>query len=322
MWLQRLESDHDNLRAALDWAGETGDSETELAVAGGLWRFWRTRGHLSEGRRRLGEALDRAGEALPELRALALKGAAILADRQGAYGEARRLAEVSLGLYRAIGDERDTAYALATLGTVAASSERFEESEEFFEEALQLARGVDDVEVLALALANLGDLALSRGDYRRAQALSAESLGLDRQRGDIEGEAISLFNVGLASLELGAPEEGEAALGKSLKLFHQLGNSEGIAYCLEALAAAACSRNYGTHSARLLAAAESLRRTLGISLRPAELELHERTLARLCVICDPDAIDTASEEGRTLTVDQAVDLAQSRDFPRDSGGER
>ena len=317
MWLQRLQSDHDNLRAALDWAGEIGDSETELALTGGLWRFWRTRGHLSEGRRRLREALDRAGDAFPELRAAALKGAAILADRQGAYVEAMRLAEKSVELYRAIGDDRDLAYALATLGTVAASSERFEQSEEFFGEALRLARDVGDAEVLGITLANLGDLALSRGDYRMAQALSAESLDLDRERGDIEGQAISLFNVGLASIELGAPEEGEATLAESLTLFHQLGNSEGIAYCLEGLAAAACSRGHGLHSARLLAAAESLLEALGISLRPAELDLRERTLARLHVICDLEAFDAATGEGRSLTVEQAVDLAGRRDLSRD-----
>ena len=320
MWLQRLESDHDNLRAALDWTGEIGDSEVELSLVGGVWRFWRTRGHLSEGGRRLGDALDRAGDEFPELRARALKGAAIVADRQGAHGEAMRFAEESHELYRALGDDRDIAYALATLGTVAASLERFEQSEEFFEEALRLAREVGDAEVLGIALANLGDLALSRGDNRRARALSAESLDLDRERGDIEGQAISLFNVGLASIELEEPEEGEAALGESLTLFHQLGSSEGISYCLEALAAIASSRDRGIHSARLLAAAESLREALGISLRPAELDLHERTLARLHVICDADAFEEATEEGRTMTIDQAVELAVSADLSRDSLG--
>jgi predicted ATPase len=89
VWLERLEQDHANLRAALEWSqGTDGDTEIGLRLAGALWRFWWVRGHLTEGRQWLEAALARGADAPAALRAKALHGAGNLALPQGDYARA------------------------------------------------------------------------------------------------------------------------------------------------------------------------------------------------------------------------------------------
>ena len=104
-WLERLETEHDNLRAALAWSLERGETETALRLTGALGAFWRVRGHLSEGRAWLDRALagGTAGGG-GALRAKALQEAGTLAWCQGDYGAATALLEESLARWRTLED--------------------------------------------------------------------------------------------------------------------------------------------------------------------------------------------------------------------------
>ncbi|MGH2389011.1 MAG: ATP-binding protein, partial [Chloroflexota bacterium] len=104
VWLGRLEADHDNLRAALGWARDSGVAEPALRLAAALWRFWATRGYLSEGRGWLEAVLADSEQRWPTARAMALNGSGILAHHQGEYGRAETLHEESLALRRALED--------------------------------------------------------------------------------------------------------------------------------------------------------------------------------------------------------------------------
>lgn len=115
-WLERLEAEHANLRAALQRSLEREDRETALRLGGALWRFWLSQGHLNEGRRWLEEALAGGGGASASTRARALNGAGTLAHYQGDYGRAAELCGESLQLSRRLEDKRHIASALGRAG--------------------------------------------------------------------------------------------------------------------------------------------------------------------------------------------------------------
>jgi len=117
--LGRLETEHDNLRAALSWALERNEAELAVQLGGALWRFWTRVGHWSEGRRWLGEGLTQASTVPASVRAIALNGLGILLESQGDNRQAQTLFEESLELCRKIGDGKGIAMALCQLGWVA-----------------------------------------------------------------------------------------------------------------------------------------------------------------------------------------------------------
>ncbi len=133
VWLERLEAEHDNLRAALQWALEHGAVETALRLSGGLCHFWWTRGHLSEGRRWLHAALTASSAYATPLRAKAFFRAGGLAYSQGDYAGAKVLLEDSVALARAFSDEQALALALLTLGNVAADQGDYARSVALYE---------------------------------------------------------------------------------------------------------------------------------------------------------------------------------------------
>ncbi|HYY32067.1 MAG TPA: adenylate/guanylate cyclase domain-containing protein, partial [Gaiellaceae bacterium] len=135
-WLDRLEPEHDNLRAALDRLEASGESELALRLAGAVWGFWDMRGHLAEGRRRLEGALQ-ADERPTAARAEALNGAAALAFDGGDPSTARLRAEEALALHRALGDGWGAAYSVYLLGHAALEADPMR-ARRLFEESLRL----------------------------------------------------------------------------------------------------------------------------------------------------------------------------------------
>jgi non-specific serine/threonine protein kinase len=205
-WLDRLEDEQDNLRAALGWAQERSAADTDVVVQGlrlavALVRFWEVRGHWSAGRAQLtaviaaGRPYATAG-AGQALLARALVGAAGLALRQDDYAESRALEEESLSLGRAAGDQRTVAAALHVLGNVRRNEGDYAGAQALLQESLALRRALDDRVGSAASLYNLGQLAAIQGDYGRAQALLEESLALRRGIGDQSGIAAVLCKLG------------------------------------------------------------------------------------------------------------------------------
>ena len=184
-WLERLEVEHDNLRAALAWTAEAPERhELELRLATALQYFWRLRGHLSEGRRWLEAALARGGEAPVGVRGRALHAAAVFVDRQGDRAQARRLYEEALALFRSAGDDRLVARTLAELGGISILEEDYERAVALYDETIPLFRESGDLRALTVTLSNLASVAGLQGDYERARELGLEALALARERGD------------------------------------------------------------------------------------------------------------------------------------------
>jgi predicted ATPase/Tfp pilus assembly protein PilF len=234
-WLERLEREHDNLRAAVDMSIETGEAEAGLRLGGALSGFWDGRGYLSEGRERLAALvrLEPASRTAP--RAKALNGAGVLACRQGEYTAARARHEESLSIYRKLGDKLGVATSLHKLGFVTNLQGGPSEARSLFEESLAIFRELGDEHGIANSLRNLGNVASCQGDYAAARALYEESLLIDRRLGDRRGIAYSLGNLGIVAMKEGDYAAARTLYEESLAIARQLGDRRVIATTLHYL---------------------------------------------------------------------------------------
>jgi non-specific serine/threonine protein kinase len=310
-WLERLDAEHDNIRAVLEWA-LAADVATGLRLAGSLWRFWYALGYLSEGRWRLERLLQLAGGGTgiaPAVRAKALYGAGVLANEQREYRYVGTLIEEALGLYRAIDDKHGITACINVLALVARNERDFARSTLLHEESLALARRWGDHNGIARSLANLGVLARDEGEYRRAAALYEESAGLFEALGDMHGRSLALTNLAEALRYQGQHERALPLYRECLALHHVAGNKVGIVDCLEGLAALARLQGQPERAARLWGATEALRAAVGAALHAADSADHERNVAALHGELEPAVLSTAWAAGRAMTIDQAVAYA-------------
>jgi predicted ATPase/transcriptional regulator with XRE-family HTH domain/Tfp pilus assembly protein PilF len=258
LWLDRLEREHDNLRAALSCCLEAADpsaqgqtlglAEIGLRLAAALWRFWYVHGHLSEGRRWLERAIARCRPHNQDTKsqpaacdpcstpvAKALLGAGGLAWAQGDNPRAAQFYGESLALYRELGDRPGVANALNNLGVVVMEQGDYARARALHEESLALRRELADSWGIANSLNNLGVLALEQGDYARARALYEESLALRRELGNLQGIAMALTNLGRVISHLSDYPRASALHQEALGLFQQCADHSGSANALNNL---------------------------------------------------------------------------------------
>jgi predicted ATPase/class 3 adenylate cyclase/Tfp pilus assembly protein PilF len=233
-WLDRLENEHGNFRAALQWC-ESAEPVLELRLAGALWRFWSTRGYVGEGLGRLETAIAVPdADRMPGLRR-ALNGAANLAREQGDYSRAEALHQRSLSIARDHDDVHGTAEALNNLGLIALYQGDHESAERYCEQGLELFRQIDDAGGIAAALNNLGNVAREQGASDAAASLHKESLTLRRTLGDKRGIALSLNNLANVVLNQGDYWRAAGLHQESLALRRELGDRAGVATSLNNL---------------------------------------------------------------------------------------
>jgi tetratricopeptide (TPR) repeat protein len=224
-WLQRLEAEHDNMRAALGWALRRGETEQVLRLGGALWWFWFVRGHYSEGRRWLEEALAMDGPGSLEARAMALAGVGALAYEQDELERAEEACDEGLELLAHETTEQSEArlYLLLSLGHVALSSEDHTRATELFEESLALSREMGHGLGLAGSVMSLATVSYEQGDAQRATELFEESMDLFRERGDKLGLAWCLINLGLVVSSQGDPGQAAKLTEEGIALLRDLG---------------------------------------------------------------------------------------------------
>jgi len=258
-WLDKLEEEHDNIRAALLWATTQGLPAVEigLRIGAAIGRFWHLRGYYSEGREQLSELLELAKVAeereadnarsqtmtegvdgqwsLEVYKARALQWAGHLATLQGDNTSARSLLEEALSIQRELGEKEGMAYSLIGLGTVAFEQGEHALARSLFEESLALRREVGDKQGSAISLNNLGVVAKEQGDYPLARALLEESLSIARELGEKLGVGYALGNLALMDQEQEDYATARALYEESLALFRELGNKWAIAMALAGL---------------------------------------------------------------------------------------
>jgi len=291
LWLQRVETDHDNLRAALSSALEQGESAAALRLSGALGQFWFVRGHLSQGRQWLQQASDlsrRAGDM-----------AGMSSDYRGWYANGLE----ATGKLAWIQGDRAAAQAL-------------------YEESLALRRELGDKVGIASSLNNLGNVAHNRGDNAAARTLYEESLALSQELGHKQGIAISLNNLGNVALNLGDYATARAFHKESLALCRELDNKQGIAECLAGLAGVAHADGQSRRAAWLLGAVTASLERIGAHLDREDRTEFDRNMAAARAQLDEATFNTAWAEGRALTLEQAIVLALDQEQPWVIIGER
>lgn len=249
LWLDRLEVEHDNLRAALAWGSRIGDSggaergkataikdaQKALRMGGALVWFWYFRGYLSEGRGWLARVLALEGsEARNVAQAKALSAHGALAYLQSNFTAARALLEESLAIWKELEDRRGSAFALTFLGRVAVRQGDMGATQ-FGEESVALFRQIEDKWGMALSLDFLGEAAQMQGDDARAAALHEESLALYKELGDRWGMALEHSNFGRVAFRQGDLDAARARLEQALAIQREVGDRWTIAWTLHDL---------------------------------------------------------------------------------------
>ena len=342
-WLDRIDRELDNVRAALDWFLGSGRVEDGLRAASALGRFWRGRGHVGEARRWFARSLARAEAVSPAVRADALWTAARQAMAQSDEDAAAALLEEALGLYRELGDDAGAAGALTELGWIALERGDADRAEELCSDALELARAGGDERGASRALMDLGAVRSAHGDHARSLELHEEALLIRRGLGDTLLVSDAIYNLGLAAFQSGdrgrareafeealvlaeelgealhsaaalfmlaeldlledRPELAEERIRASLATYVKLEDLRDIAECFVVLGGVLAA--YGTYeeAARLLGAAEELRGDASVDFR--ELPVLERFEPELESALGEDGLAARKREGAELGLELA-----------------
>jgi predicted ATPase/transcriptional regulator with XRE-family HTH domain len=266
--LEQLEREHDNLRAVMRWSlerGEMGHSiEMALRLGAALQQFWKVRGHLSEGRTFLEQALVKSEGTEAPVRVRALRAAASLAYRQGDMDRTEGLCEESLARCRELEDTGGIALSLRLLGAIAYRRSNLAVAYSLTEEALALFREVGDKEGIAQSLADLAHVVSQQGEYARAIELHEEALALWREVGHMQ--CIAQSHCCLAEMlffSQGDPARVHALLEEGLALSRELGDKEGIAWSLALSGQLALSQGDAASARGLIEESLGLYREMG-----------------------------------------------------------
>jgi predicted ATPase len=276
----RLEAEHDNLRAALDWCEvEPGGWEAGAQLADELRWFWGLRGHVREGRERLDRLLALATERTAG-RARALSAAGNLAQHVGEFDRAAALLEDSLEIWRELGDKRGAAVALARFGQLEQSRGDYDRAWMLLEESRRMCPDVGTVSGLDAPLAvYLAQVAKNRGDHARAIPLFEECLGQARARGDRHAASSVLRSLGELTQARGDYERAAEYLRESLLLIRELNDQACALTTLDSLAVLAAARGDSVRAARLFAAAGASRAAQSRSLPSTEQDRLDQAAA-------------------------------------------
>lgn len=312
-WLDMLEADRGNLRAALAWSthNEAAMSyqrvEYGLRIAGALAQFWQIYGPLSEGREWLEAVLKvPEGQGITSARAKAQFSAGWLALFQGDYEVAASHCAESLMVNRQLGDDWNATWALNGLGRAMEATGDLDRATAYYEEGLAIRRTMGNQWGVGGSLNNLGRVAMRQGDYDRAAALFEEGLSVFREVGDKGSMGALLNNLALVHLRRGDIAQARTLLDECLAVELEVDYKWGIPYCLMALAEVAAKQRQPQRAARLLAAAHAGVESSGARLSPGDQEDYDRTRNAVLAQLAEAAFEIAWGEGLALAPREAA----------------
>lgn len=346
----RLESEHDNLRAALDWSTQH-DPELGLRLAAALLAFWRERGHHGEGLATYAALLQAGAQAEAALRLPAHFGMGVLAEELGDAPQVQSAGEATLVLARELGDRVREVHGLALLahaaylrGDLCHSRERHHEilqirrqsgdarqiaeslnnvascwCEEgqpqqavpLLQEALPLARSSGHRWMEAAVLQTLAEVDCAAGDFASARAYLEESLALRRTLQHKYHLANSLQGLAMVELRLGNLDSAAAALQEALGVCAHIGLATKELPCLATTAAWATLKGHGVAAATLLGVVDAQMRELPSALATADRVLHLEVSEQSHALLDPMTWQRHWRAGQLLTREEAMLFAQS-----------
>ncbi len=399
-WFNRLETEHDNLRFALEWSLSEQRIEKGLRIGGALYPFWNVRGYWNEAYQRLsdllktqgadkrtlarGKALSAAGnianrtghlensrplfeESIAILRevgaegkefleyalaryaytfvwrdlaaarlnadeaarlsrasgnrvnlASALNVLGIISRQTGDFESARKYFEESAGIYREIGNSSTYSVIVTNLGTIYFDYGHVEKAKKCLEKAVEISRQVGNKQGFGWAIAYLGNIARVRGQRDEAESLLKQATFEWRELGDNMFVARELVSMGRLQLDKGNHLLAEQNLREALPLLKETNAHSFIPSSLESFAFLFSASNNPSRAAQLFGAAEALREKLGTPLFPIERKEYEAYLAAVRAQLDDSAFNAAWNEGRAMTMEQAIGLAMESSADADS----
>src|SRR6185312_10537647 len=348
-WLARCDIEIDNFRSALDWLFQNRNLDWGLRLSIAMFRFWDMREHLAEGRARLEEVSQLAGNEYPRERARVSVFLGAFATAQGDFSAARVYLEQSLSLYQQLADEWGIAAAYNALAITAWQRGDYSSAQENFELSLACWRGLSDRLATARCLHSLanvlrvrrkylqarealreataifdelgdrsgaawainqqGDIAREQGALDEARNYYERGLSAFRNAGDRWGIGRSLADLGHVHCEQGNYEAAQNAYEESLKIFADLGHRRGLARCFEGGACLALARGHAARALKLAAAATHLRESVGAPLPHTEKVKLDAALQSAWKSLSEQEGKNAWAEGSAMSVERAIQYA-------------
>ncbi|MDQ5824749.1 MAG: tetratricopeptide repeat protein [Chloroflexota bacterium] len=319
VWLDCLQTEHDNLRKALGWSKDASvPEEAGLRLVLALWRFWYVRGYLTEGRQWSEALLARGAGAPPMLRAEVSAKAGLLANDQGDYGEASRLLNESLSIFRESADTQGISNCLNYLGIVARNLGDYTQATKLCEESLALQEELGTRGGMAICLNNLGYLAMEQGNYQAARSYVERSLSILQQLGDRTRIAIAFNNLGRIACALGDYTSARTLISRGLNIRRELADVKGTPISVANLGLVMLHQADYDQARRLFEESLSLYRGFndkeGVAIalnHLGELELYSGEVAKAHSLLS-EALGLSREiGGKELTANVLINLAKA-----------
>jgi non-specific serine/threonine protein kinase len=313
-WLDRIEADLDNVRAALAWLERTGDVEGVLRLAGSLGEFWLLHNHRQEGHGWLARALDptRSAAVPGAVRALGLRAAALLAVNRGDYAEASALATECLALWRDLGDRKGCALALHALGFVDLAQGHYDQAVAHIGEAQALFEALGNRWWAAVTRSVIrGRAAHGQGDLVGATAIFEDALAVFREFGDPLNAMLTLNHLGVVACDRGDRVGAATRFAASSPLWRQVGAQWTLADWLAGVATLAQTCEMPARAARLFGAAEALRVEHGHAYMLPERASFERAIGAARASLGEAAFAGGLTVGGALPLADAIDEASA-----------
>ena len=311
VWLEELEQDHANLRAALAWLVERGEGDLLARLAGVLWPFWKEHAHYSEGRRWLDAALELGQAAPAKDRLRVMTGLATMAWYQADPAYSRQMHEQALVLAQEIGDRAAEAFILGGLGVHASELGDDAQAISRFEESWAVAREVGDPAPVVLSLHNLAHQEWQRGQTARAVSRLEEALEVAREHRMGWILPSILVGLGTISTDLGDPGRAVGYFRESIALAQLRGNLGDVIDAVGGLARLAAATGQPEKAVRLFGAADAMREGLTMPLSSTEVTELEPIMNGLRTALGEGSFSAAWSAGRSLSQDAALDEALS-----------
>lgn len=305
-WLDLLEEEHGNLRAAFDYFLEC-DVEKCLNLTGAIHRLWSVHGHYTEGRNRIENVLGKSRNASKTARTKALIPAADLAWSQGDFDAAAKFYRECLELSREIGDKRKIAQSCNGLAITKLNQNEFD-IRHLLEESLQIGREFADKPIIGVALMGLGELSRLEGKNQDARIFYEEIVDEAGKDGDAFNLLYALFNLGSVSCMDGDAEKAFNQLTESLKIAKELGSVRAVADCLDGFGfAETVSKNY-EKAAKLFGAAEALRESVGFEIQNVDQIFRDHFIEIAKNSIGESLFTEFQNQGGKISMDEAVDM--------------
>ncbi|MGI8811112.1 MAG: protein kinase domain-containing protein [Pyrinomonadaceae bacterium] len=308
-WYEKLEQEHDNIRAALRWALDI-EPQTALRFTLSNYSFWARHGYLAEGCQWMTEALEKSGkDADPKLRAEVYRKVAYLFQRHGDIEAAELFGEEGLRLSRQIGDKEMISFSLGVLCVIKNVVGDFKSARTLAEESLAIAREINNKMQIGNMLNSLGEIARGEEDYQAARKYYEDALVINEQQSNNYSHYY-IANLACIAYLLGDYQASRSYSLEVLKLNEELGDKINVAEAIDALAAVAVKDEKLEKAARLSGAAAAIYESIGHKPGKVDQDFNDRYTDEVRAAIGDEAFEAAHAKGRSMQIKEAIALAR------------